>query len=83
MVKPIKMVEKAEGKEKIQNLTVKHDNGRFDEEGNFHNYQVTYNDIAGYQVNGDLLGVTKKDGGNIVIPMRLIEQIETFFIDKE
>lgn len=85
MVKPIKMVEKAEGKEKIQNLVIQFDeieyNDRIEDAGVYPTAQ--YNDIAGYQVNGDLLGITKKDGGNIVIPMRRIRSIETFFVDKE
>lgn len=84
MVKPIKMVEKVEGKEKLQNITIRVNDAAYDfvnEE--FINDSITFEDIAGYQVNGDLVGITKKDGGNIVIPMRRIDRIETFFVDKE
>ena len=84
MVKPIKMVEKVEGKEKLQNITIRVNDAAYDfvrEE--FVNDIITFEDIAGYQVNGDLVGITKKDGGNIVIPMRRIDRIETFFVDKE
>lgn len=75
-----------EGKEKIQNLFIQFDEIEYNERnaGGLYEFPTAqYNDIAGYQVNGDLLGITKKDGGNIVIPMRRIRSIETSFINKE
>ena len=81
MVKPVKLVEE---KERIQNLSVTFDEGQPDAGHYNFIYDVeVFEDIAGYQVNGDLVGITKKDGGNIVIPMRRIRSIETSFVNKE
>lgn len=85
MVKPIKMVEKKEeGKEKIQNVVIQINDAEWDfVNEKFIDDIVTFADVAGYQVNGDILGIVKKEGGNIIIPMRRINRIETSFADKE
>lgn len=73
-----------EGKEKIQNILISFEDMIYDvEKDEYTSESITYNDIAGYQVNGDLIGITKKDGGNIVIPMRRIRSIETSFVNKD
>lgn len=73
-----------DGKEKIQNLAVIYDEYDYREGADGLNLMTDeFKDIAGYQVNGDLIGITKKDGGNIVIPMRRIRYIETSFVNKD
>ncbi|MNL03864.1 hypothetical protein D3C87_1244120 [compost metagenome] len=81
-----KVVDINEGKEKIQNLVVQYDEYNYQGVEHYEDAkpnEQTFLDIAGYQVNGDLLGITKRDGGNIVIPMRRIRNIETSFVNKE
>jgi len=42
-----------------------------------------FEDVAGYQVNADWVGITHKDGTNTVIPASEVRRIQTQFVNKE
>ena len=83
----VEQIKKADVPAQIQCLKVTYFERDFPEVPDYNNINAyaqkteVFKDIAGYQLNGDWLGVTLRDGV-VAIPKDLIARVNTYFIDK-